>query len=133
MYSMGNISTSHHNRGRDEEKHAIRIKGRENRKKKKDHASMQHAKATNISYRGFLNLVFQKPGFSCFFVTQKLQKFVLWIFLVQPRRRKFLVQKGEICFISIERHIAKTLFLGYRVEQYIPVKKIMVLVNWENF
>ena len=55
MYSMGNISTSHHNRGRDEEKHAIRIKGREKRKKekKKDHASMQHAKATNISYGGF--------------------------------------------------------------------------------
>ena len=50
MYSTGNISTSHHDRGIDEEKHAIRKKGRENRKKEKDHASMQHAKITNISF-----------------------------------------------------------------------------------
>jgi len=47
MYSMGNISTSHHNRGRDEEKHAIRIKGRENRKKER---SCKHATCKSHQY-----------------------------------------------------------------------------------
>jgi len=70
---MGNISTSHHNRGRDEEKHAIRIKGRENRKKER---LCKHATCKSHQYIlwGVSKPGFSKAGFFMLFRHSKIAK-----------------------------------------------------------